>query len=139
MRRARKFEGFSLVEIIIVVAVIGVLAALVIASISGSADYAHEVIARQEQAALQTALGNWIAAASSSPGGLAAARARYANTANKLSLLSNYLQEASFLRLTNTGTQVRSPALSASQARLEFSSNWSTTTVPTVNWINNTQ
>lgn len=128
-----------MVEIIVVVAVIGVLSALVIASISGSAEYAHEVIARQEQAELQTALGNWISAASSAPGGLAAARAQYANAANKLSLLSNYLQEATFQRLTNTGTQVRSPALSASKARLEFSSNWSTTTVPTVNWINITQ
>lgn len=135
MRHVRNVEGFSLVEIMVVVAVIGILSALIIATISGSAEYANEVIARQEQAELQTALGNWIATTSSAPGGLAAARAQYANAANKLSLLSNYLQEATFLRLTNSGTQVRSPALTASRARLEFSSNWTTTTVPSVNWV----
>lgn len=135
MKKGRKIGGFSLVEIIVVVAVIGILSALIIATISGSTEYANEVIARQEQAELQTALGNWIATTSSAPGGLAAARAQYANAANKLSLLSNYLQEATFLRLTNSGTQVRSPALTASRARLEFSSNWTTTTVPSVTWV----
>lgn len=131
-------KAFSLVEVLIVVAVIGILIAFVISSISGSSEYAHQVMARQEQAELQTALGNWIAATSSSPGGLAEARRKYTDEANKLLLLSNYLQDATFqrLRLTSTGEVVRSPALTASKARLEFSSSWSTTDVPSVNWVN---
>jgi prepilin-type N-terminal cleavage/methylation domain-containing protein len=131
-------KAFSLVEVIIVVAVIGILAAFIISSLSGTSEYAHQVVARQEQAELQTALGNWIAAASSDPGGLANARWKYTNTADKLLLLSNYLQDATYqrLRLTSTGPIVRSPALTASKARLEFSSSWSTADVPSVNWIN---
>jgi len=131
-------KAFSLVEVIIVVAVIGILATFIISSLSGSSEYANMVVARQEQAELQTALGNWIVATSSQPGGLAEARHQYTNEANKLLLLSNYLQDATYqrLRLTSTGAVVRSPALTASKARLEFSSSWSATDAPSVNWIN---
>jgi len=136
MRDRYQANAFSLIEIIVVVAVIGILSSLIISMISGTSQHASEVIARQQQAELQTALGNWISSAASEPGGLATARSRYAAAANKLSLLSNYLQESTYLRLSNTGTEVRSDALIASKARLHFSQSWSPTTTPTVTWSN---
>jgi prepilin-type N-terminal cleavage/methylation domain-containing protein len=129
-------RAFSLVEILVVIAVIAILSSLVIVALFGTAKQTSEIVARQQQAELQTALGNWITTTSSEPGGLAEARRKYTNTANKLSLLTNYLQEATYLRLTNTGNAVRSSALTASKARLEFSPSWSTTDAPVVNWVN---
>jgi prepilin-type N-terminal cleavage/methylation domain-containing protein len=129
-------RAFSLVEILVVIAVIAILSSLVIVALFGTAKQTSEIVARQQQAELQTALGNWITTTSSEPGGLAESRRKYTNTANKLSLLTNYLQEATYLRLTNTGNAVRSSALTASKARLEFSSSWSTTDAPVVNWVN---
>jgi prepilin-type N-terminal cleavage/methylation domain-containing protein len=128
--------GFSLLEILIVVAVIGILATLVLSYITGTSEYATQVVARQQQAQLQTALDNWVAATASSSGGLAAARNLYNNQANKLLLLSNYLQTDTFARFTNTGNKVRSAALAGSKASLEFTAMWSAGGSPTVTWNN---
>jgi hypothetical protein len=89
--------------------------------------------ARQQQAELQTALGNWIVAKSGGLGGLAAARAAYTGT--KLTLLRDYLQEATYSSLIGDGDTVRSAALDSANAYLRFSS-WSVEQQPNVQWIN---
>jgi hypothetical protein len=102
--------------------------------VSSSQRSAKEVVARQQQAELQTALGNWIIATSSSSGGLAASRAAY--TGNKLSLLQNYLQESTYTSLNPaTADTVTSAALDGAEAYLQFSS-WSAGEQPVVQWIN---
>ncbi len=129
-----KGAAFSLVEILILIVVIGVISALLIPQISAVQDSASLSVARQQQAELQTALGSWLAAKSSEPGGLAAARSAYTGT--KLGLLQNYLQESTYAALDGSGDTVTSPALDKAGAYLQFSS-WSAgSQQPTVQWIN---
>jgi prepilin-type N-terminal cleavage/methylation domain-containing protein len=131
-----KNDAFSLIEILIAVAVIAIISAFLISSISGTTQQANQTVARQQQAELQTALGNWISAASAGPGGLAAARGLYNAQADKLSLLSNYLQADPFARLTASGSQVNSAALAGSRAALQFSPTWEAGQTPIVTWSN---
>ena len=133
---AKSTPAFSLIEMLVVVAIIAVLAALIFPSISPMRGVASERTARQQQAELQTALGNWISAVSGDAGGLAAARSAYNAANNKLSLLSNYLQPGTYTNLVGTGTAVRSAALTTSGARLEFSAPWNVGGYPTIQWIN---
>jgi prepilin-type N-terminal cleavage/methylation domain-containing protein len=52
--------GFTLVEMLLVVAVISILASMVISSFSDSAQTSREIVQRQQQAVLQAALDNWV-------------------------------------------------------------------------------
>lgn len=128
-------RGFSLVEVLLVIALIAILSFLIIPSISSIRAGAHESTARQQQAALQTALGNWITTASSQPGGLAGARTTYNSAANKLILLQNYLQPATYANLQGSGDTVSSAALTASGASLQFST-WTVGESPSIIWVN---
>jgi len=125
--------GFHLIELLIVIAVIAILSALLIPQIKDVRENAQTSIARQQQAELQTALGNWIIAKSSGPGGLAAARSAFNGT--KLALLQGYLQEGTYSSLSGNGDTVTSAALDGANAYLQFSS-WSSDQQPTVQWIN---
>ncbi len=129
-------SAFSFVEVLIIVAVIAVLSTLILSSFLGTTESATELVARQQQAELQTALGNWIARQASEPGGLAGARSAYNATNNKLSLLSNYLHASTLERLDGGGTDVNSDALSGSKAKLQFTANWAEGETPMVEWIN---
>ena len=129
----RGLAGISLVELLIVIAVLAILSALLIPFVSPMQRSAHEAVARQQQAQLQTALDNWIVATSGAAGGLAASRAAYTGT--KLSLLQNYLQDATYSSLSGEGDTVTSAALDGANAYLQFSS-WNVGQQPTVQWIN---
>jgi prepilin-type N-terminal cleavage/methylation domain-containing protein len=128
-------KGFSLVEVLLVIGLIAILATLIIPSISSIRAGAQESTARQQQASLQTALGNWITAASSQSGGLAGARTTYNAAANKLTLLQNYLQPATYANLQGSGDAVSSAALTASGASLQFST-WTVGDSPSIIWLN---
>lgn len=128
----KKVTAFSLIEILIAVAVIAILSTFLIGLISGTSQQANQIVARQQQAELQSALGNWITAASAEPGGLAGARSRYNSQAEKLLLLSNYLQPDTYSRLTGSGNRVSSPALDGSRASLYFSATWELGSAPAV-------
>ena len=127
--------AFSLIEVLIIVALLGILATLLIPYISPVRESAQEAVARQQQAELQSALGNWITATSSQPGGLAAARNSYNSAGTKLGLLQNYLQEGTYAAMSGSGSKVTSTALTASGASLQFSS-WSVGGSPSVTWAN---
>ena len=129
----QRARAFTLLEVLLVIAVIGIISALLVPQISDVRRGASLSIARQQQAELQTALGNWIVAKSSASGGLAAARTAY--TGAKLTLLQNYLQEATYASLIGNGDTVSSAALDSANAYLQFSS-WSIDQQPTVQWIN---
>jgi prepilin-type N-terminal cleavage/methylation domain-containing protein len=127
-------SGFSFVEILVAVAVIAVLSALLIPRIAGINEASNAVVARQQQAELQTALGNWIVTKSSGPGGLAAARDGYTGT--KLDLLQPYLQASTYASLDGDGDIVESPALDKASAYLQFSPWTASTQQPIVEWKN---
>lgn len=129
--------AFSLLELLVSVAVIAIIATLSVQQLRGARDAAAYTIARQQQAQLQTALGSWIAAQSSGQGGLAEARSVYsAHSGVKLQLLQGYLQPATYSALSGTGNRVASSALSNANAYLEFSSWNSADPQPIVQWIN---
>jgi prepilin-type N-terminal cleavage/methylation domain-containing protein len=58
----RKQQGFSFVEAIFTIAIIGIMSSLVVAAISNAARDAHRVMARQQQAAVNSALTAWVMA-----------------------------------------------------------------------------
>lgn len=55
-------RGFSFVEAIFTIAIIGIMSSLVVAAISNASRDAHRVMARQQQAAVQSALTAWVMA-----------------------------------------------------------------------------
>jgi type II secretory pathway pseudopilin PulG len=124
----------SLIEMLLVVGILGIMAALLIPYVSPMSDAAGAQVARQQQAELQTALGSWIAAASSGPGGLAAARDAYNSSGSKLALLQDYLQPATYAAMSGGGDTVSSAALSSAGASLVFSG-WGIGGSPSVNWV----
>jgi prepilin-type N-terminal cleavage/methylation domain-containing protein len=127
-------SGMSLLEVLLVVVIIGILATLLIPSISPMKQGSSIQVARQQQAELQTALGSWVAAASAGPGGLAAARGSYNSAGSKLGLLEDYLQPATYAMFSGSGSSVSSEALTAAGASLQFSA-WSVDSAPAVTWV----
>jgi len=57
-----KTGGFSFVEAIFTIAIIGIMSSLVVAAISNASRDAHRVMARQQQASVQSALTAWVMA-----------------------------------------------------------------------------
>src|SRR4051794_8744721 len=53
-------SGFTLVEALITIAIIGIMAALLISAFSNTAQDTSRMIARQQQAALQSAVSAWV-------------------------------------------------------------------------------
>lgn len=61
-RTSTRGHGFSFVEAIFTIAIIGIMSSLVVAAISNASRDAHRVMARQQQAAVQSALTAWVMA-----------------------------------------------------------------------------
>lgn len=60
--RKQSRNGFSFVEAIFTIAIIGIMASLVVSAISNASRDAHRVMARQQQSAVQSALTAWVMA-----------------------------------------------------------------------------
>jgi len=118
-------SGFTLVELLLVIAVIGVMSALVISSVVNAAQDSRLVIAKQQQVTLQEALNAWLTSASSGTNTIGTARTAY-NTATaataKLALLQPYLHSETYNHLTSrtTSSRVISEAMAGSGTYLEF-------------------
>lgn len=130
MSRVHHLPGFSLVELLVVVAAIAIFSGLAISYVGGASESSRLVVARQQQVQLQTALDAWIAARSSGTGGLAAAKSAYSSSASAmLSALAPYLREPGIFSASGGG--VSSSALSGAGKTLQFSS-WSDGSYPKV-------
>lgn len=132
-------KAFTLIEMLLVVAIIGIMSSLIIAAISNSAEDARLIIARQQQSVLQEALNAWISAYSQTNlGGVSAAKTAYGSASTavaKLGLLQSYLDSGTYDHLVEYSTnsaQIQSEALSKIGHSLVFST-WGTNSYPRVN------
>lgn len=138
MNRSPKDVGFSnaftLVEILLVIAIIGIMSAIILTTVGNATQDSRLVVARQQQAALQQALNAWIAGQISS-NTVSVVRSNYTAASDKLALVGPYLGASTlqhFQENTTNAAQIRSDALIRTGRYLQFSS-WTTTNFPTVN------
>ena len=130
-------KAFSLVELLIVIAVIGIMSALILTSINNAAQDSRLAIARQQQVVLQAALNTWINSPTNTT--LADAKLAYNNEATsvaKLQLVREYLQNDTFeqFNANSANEQIRSSVMIKAGVHLTFSA-WSATNTPTVNMM----
>ena len=131
-------SAFTLIELLLVIAVIGIMSALIVAAITNTASDARMVLARQQQAVFQEALNAWISSASSGTNSLQDARTTYNNQATaaaKLALIQDYLDPSTYSHFTGFTTntaQLQSDAMRKEGVYLQFTS-WATNAYPRVN------
>jgi type II secretory pathway pseudopilin PulG len=128
----RKNRAFSLVEAIFTIAIIAVMSSIVVAAISNASRDANRIVARQQQATLNSALNAWVMgsmriASGANEGQLRSledVRAEYNGQASSLARLqlvapaagSGYLDETTrehFIQYTNNSGRIESSALEA--------------------------
>lgn len=136
-RSPRRHCGFTLVEMLIVISVIAIMAAMVISAFSNAAQDTRRVVARQQQAAVQSAVNAWVASQSSGTGSLAATRTAYNDATTslaRLNLVANYLDDttiAHFRTNTTNTDRILSEALNKTNQYLELP-NWDASSYPKV-------
>jgi len=135
----QKLRGaFSLVELLLVIAIIAIMASIVIAAFSNASADSREVLVRQQQAVVQEAINSWIAYRSGASRSLSSARTEY-NAAGtgiaRLALVQAYLDSATYSHLvanTSNNDQVRSDAMVMTAQYLEIT-DWPSGSYPKVN------
>ena len=98
-KKPKASHAFKFVELIIVIAVVGILTALAIGSFANGAQDAREIVARQQQAALQTSVNAWVASQLTTNATVSGVRSTYngATTSEaRLTLIKDYLDEETY-------------------------------------------
>ena len=125
-------SGFSLIELLMVLTIISIMAALIINAFSNASQDSREVVARQQQAVLKGALDNTIS--QYMVGGKTVAEARkfymYANStggtlrtqSERLDLVSDYLDEDTYNHLSSrsSSTEIKSAAMEKTGQYIQF-------------------
>ncbi len=97
--KSERASAFTLVELLLVISVIAVMGALAISHFSNASQDTRRVVARQQQAALQSAVNAWVAGQISGNNSVEVARGAY-NTPTtskaKLDLIRNYLDDVTY-------------------------------------------
>lgn len=91
--------AFTLVELLLVISVIAIMGALAISHFSNASQDTRRVVARQQQAALQSAVNAWVAGQISGNNSVGAARATYntpATSKDKLDLIAAYIDDVTY-------------------------------------------
>ena len=151
----RSIRGFTFIEMLMTIAILGVMAAVIVSAFSNAGTDSARIMARQQQAAVQAAVNAWVNGdgnrtdvinATTGTGKLrtlSEIQATY-NAATtslaRLTLVSGYLDAntASYLTSSTTdATKVTSDALKTSKQYLSLP-DWTTTSVyPQVALLNN--
>ncbi|NNE94198.1 MAG: type II secretion system protein [Verrucomicrobiales bacterium] len=132
-----KRAGFTMVELLIVISVIGIMSALVISAFSNAAQDTRRVIARQQQAAVQNAVNAWVTQKSATDG-LAATKTAYnaagMTSMGRVKLAGSFLDETTldhFDSQTTDDNQVKSAALKKTGQYLQLGA-WADGSYPKV-------
>ena len=135
-------RGFTLPEMILTVAIIGLLSGLVVNSLSNINTDASRMVARQQQAALQSAVQSWASSqfrdeTTGQVKSQESIRADYnsrGHSLGRLNLVSPYLDDATASHMisstTNTG-KIKSDALNAIKSHLVMDT-WGSSSYPKV-------
>lgn len=97
--RRLRAQAFTFIELVIVIAVIGIMSALAVGAFSNASNDAREIVARQQQAALQSAVDAWAIAQMTSSNTVSQVQTTYnaATTSSaRLDLVANYLDDATY-------------------------------------------
>lgn len=143
----RSSRAFSLIEMLIVISIISIMAALVISSFSSASNDTRRVLARQQQAALQNAVNAWVSASSvgnvpgsEKPASLEYARGIYNATGTpqaRLLLVQGYLDATTFEHFADSTTnanKVETAAMKHIGQYIDLPS-WSYGSYPQVNLV----
>ena len=147
-----RFLGFSLVEALLTIAIMGILTSLVIGVVSNASRDASRMVARQQQAAVQSAVNAWVAGKSRDPStgqfiSLEAIRSDYNSRTTSLArfnyiagsdLQVGYLDPSTvqhFVTSTTNSSAIKSDALNTAGQHLELPS-WDSGSYPKVNLVN---
>ncbi|MDD5200209.1 MAG: type II secretion system protein [Terrimicrobiaceae bacterium] len=120
-------RAFTLVELLLVIAIIAIMASLVISAFSNAAADSREVLVRQQQAVVQEAINSWLSHKSAAPSSLSSAKSAYAVPTTgkaRLDLVAGYLDDTTYAHLvanTSNDNQVRSDAMIKTGQYLEIS------------------
>lgn len=138
-------SGFTFVEALMTIAILGVMAAILVSAFSSASTDASRMIARQQQAAIQSAVNAWVngdsnrvnvinaATGSAKPRTVEEIRSDYNSRQTslaRLNLVSSYLDGVTMNHFAshtiNTG-KIKSDALSAIRQNITLP-DWTTTT-----------
>lgn len=136
--RGRRFtsRGFTLIEMLIVIAVIGVMSALIVAAITNATADTRLVLARQQQAVVQEAINAWVVATSAT-NSMQKVRAEYNGSTNRFALAMAYLDPGTlehFQEFTTNSAQPRTEAIAKSGQYLVLE-DWASSGYPRVNRV----
>lgn len=129
--RCIKAFAFSLVEAMMTIAIMGILSGLVVGVVTNASKDANRMLARQQQAAVQSAVDAWVSSqmrdtTTGQVKGLEAIRADYNSRSTSLArfnLAASYLDDATSYHFTSSTTNsayIKSDALTAVSQHLEL-------------------
>jgi prepilin-type N-terminal cleavage/methylation domain-containing protein len=134
-KRVRR--GFSLVEMLIVIAIIAILSSMVITAVSNASQDSSRRVAEQQQVALQQALTAWIASTAATSS-LSDVRSVYTTRLGNNTLLAavqEYLDPHTRDHFTLTGANITSDMLERSGVVLSFTAWTNRAEYPQINQV----
>lgn len=142
----RLASGFSLVEALLTIAIMGILSSLVVGVVSNASKDASRMMARQQQGAVQSAVSAWVSSKMRDPytgqvQSLESIRGSYNSVSTslaRLNLAASFLDDATanhFTSSTSNSGAIKSEALNMSSQHLELP-NWDASSYPKVNLVN---